>query len=69
MDCKETTKKENLIYKGRILNLYNDDVILADGSESAREYWSSSLDILIENCYWKYPQVKPIKAKARMTAL
>lgn len=38
MDCKETTKKENLIYKGRILNLYNDDVILADGSESAREY-------------------------------
>ena len=38
MDCKETTKKENLIYKGRILSLYNDEVALADGSESMREY-------------------------------
>ena len=38
MDCKETTKKENLIYKGRILSLYNDEVTLADGSESMREY-------------------------------
>lgn len=38
MDCEEKTKKENLIYKGRILNLYNDEVILADGSESKREY-------------------------------
>ena len=38
MDCKETTKKENLIYKGRILSLYNDEVVLADGSESTREY-------------------------------
>ena len=38
MDCKETTKKENLIYKGRILSLYNDEVVLADGSESMREY-------------------------------
>lgn len=38
MDCKEYTKKENLIYKGRILSLYNDEVKLADGSESMREY-------------------------------
>ena len=38
MDCTETTKKENLIYKGRILSLYNDEVALADGSESMREY-------------------------------
>ena len=38
MDCTETTKKENLIYKGRILSLYNDEVTLADGSESMREY-------------------------------
>lgn len=38
MDCKEYTKKENLIYKGRILSLYNDEVLLADGSESKREY-------------------------------
>ena len=38
MDCKETTKKERLIYKGRILELYNDDVSLADGSEAMREY-------------------------------
>ncbi|MDE5616328.1 MAG: NUDIX hydrolase [Clostridia bacterium] len=38
MDCQEKTKQEKLIYKGRILSLYNDDVILADGSESAREY-------------------------------
>lgn len=38
MDCSEKTKKENLIYKGRILSLYNDEVLLADGSESKREY-------------------------------
>ena len=38
MDCKEYTKKQNLIYKGRILSLYNDEVLLADGSESKREY-------------------------------
>lgn len=38
MDCREFTKKENLIYKGRILTLYNDEVTLADGSESKREY-------------------------------
>lgn len=38
MDCREYTKKQNMIYKGRILTLYNDEVILADGSESKREY-------------------------------
>ena len=38
MDCEEKTKKQNLIYKGRILSLYNDEVTLADGSESNREY-------------------------------
>ncbi|MDE6189064.1 MAG: NUDIX hydrolase [Clostridia bacterium] len=38
MDCKETTKKENLVYKGRILELYNDEVRLADGSDCMREY-------------------------------
>ena len=38
MNCEEKTKKENLVYKGRILDLYNDDVSLADGSESKREY-------------------------------
>lgn len=38
MNCEEKTKKQNLIYKGRILTLYNDEVILADGSESCREY-------------------------------
>ena len=38
MDCEEKTKKQNLIYKGRILSLYNDEVTLADGSESKREY-------------------------------
>ena len=38
MNCEEKTKKENLIYKGRILTLYNDEVVLADGSESKREY-------------------------------
>ncbi len=36
MNCVEKTKKENLIYKGRILDLYNDEVSLADGSESMR---------------------------------
>ncbi|MDE6475178.1 MAG: NUDIX hydrolase [Clostridia bacterium] len=38
MNCEEKTKKQNLIYKGRILTLYNDEVTLADGSESRREY-------------------------------
>ena len=38
MNCEEKTKKQNLIYKGRILTLYNDEVTLADGSESKREY-------------------------------
>ena len=38
MDCREYTKKRKLIYKGRILSLYNDEVTLADGSESMREY-------------------------------
>ncbi len=38
MDCREYTKKRNLIYKGRILDLYNDEVELADGSEAMREY-------------------------------
>ena len=38
MNCEEKTKKQNLIYKGRILELYNDEVTLADGSESRREY-------------------------------
>lgn len=38
MNCEEKTKKQNLIYKGRILALYNDEVTLADGSESRREY-------------------------------
>lgn len=38
MNCEEKTKKQNLIYKGRILTLYNDEVTLADGSESFREY-------------------------------
>ena len=38
MNCEEKTKKGNLIYKGRILTLYNDEVVLADGSESKREY-------------------------------
>ncbi|MDE5655115.1 MAG: NUDIX hydrolase [Clostridia bacterium] len=38
MNCEEKTKKQNLIYNGRILALYNDEVTLADGSESKREY-------------------------------
>lgn len=38
MNCEEKTKKQNLIYNGRILTLYNDEVTLADGSESKREY-------------------------------
>lgn len=38
MKFNERTKKENLIYDGRILRLFNDEVILDDGSESKREY-------------------------------
>lgn len=38
MDKTEKTLQQNLIYKGRILDLYNDNIELADGSTSQREY-------------------------------
>ncbi|NCA67014.1 MAG: NUDIX hydrolase [Clostridia bacterium] len=34
---KETTVKVNYIYKGRILNLRNDDILLPDGRPAMRE--------------------------------
>lgn len=37
MDFKEKTVKENYIYKGKILNLRKDDVILPDGKPAIRE--------------------------------
>lgn len=38
MDCKETQIDSELLYDGRILQLYRDRVQLADGSKSDREY-------------------------------
>lgn len=37
MDFKEKTAKQNYIYKGKILNLKKDDVILPDGNNAVRE--------------------------------
>ena len=37
MDFKEKTVGENYIYKGKILNLRKDDVILPDGKPAVRE--------------------------------
>ncbi len=37
MNFKETTVTKNYVYKGRILNLRKDDVILPDGKQSIRE--------------------------------
>ena len=38
MNCEEKTKKQNEIYNGRIITVYNDEVTLADGSDARREY-------------------------------
>lgn len=38
MDFTEKTLKENLIYRGRFLNFYCDDVSLPGGGTSTREY-------------------------------
>lgn len=38
MDKKEKTLKENLIYDGKIIKLYNDDVICPNGLKATREY-------------------------------
>ena len=37
MDLEEKTLEENYLYKGRILNLKKDTVILPDGKKSVRE--------------------------------
>ena len=37
MDFKEKTQKENYIYKGKIVNLRRDDVILPNGKPAVRE--------------------------------
>ena len=38
MDFTEKTKKENLIFDGKILHLYKDDIILPNGHPAFREY-------------------------------
>lgn len=38
MKLNEKTLKENLIYKGKFLNFYCDDVLLPNGHTSTREY-------------------------------
>ena len=37
MEFKEKTFKKNYVYKGKILNLRKDDVILPDGNQAVRE--------------------------------
>ena len=37
MEFKEKTVKENYLYKGKILNLRKDDIILPDGKSAVRE--------------------------------
>ncbi len=37
MDFKENTVKENYLYKGKIINLRKDDIILPDGNGAIRE--------------------------------
>ena len=37
METTEKTIKKNYIYKGRILNLRNDDVLLPNGKTASRE--------------------------------
>lgn len=51
MDFKEKTVKANYIYKGKILNLRKDDVILPDGKAAVREIveHSGGAAILCEN--------------------
>ena len=42
MDLEEKLIKSNLIYDGRILQLYNDEVELPGGKRSRREYVNHS---------------------------
>lgn len=47
MDLKETTHRENLIYNGKILKLYCDDILLPSGDFAKREYVSHSGGVTI----------------------
>lgn len=38
MNFEEKTKKENLIFDGKVLHVYCDDIIQPDGKEAKREY-------------------------------
>ena len=38
MNFEEKTKKENLIFDGKVLHVYCDDVICPNGNEATREY-------------------------------
>ena len=38
VDFTETTKEGNYIYKGRIINLRNDDILLPNGKGAKREF-------------------------------
>ena len=38
MNFEEKTKKENLIFDGKVLHVYCDDIIQPDGVEAKREY-------------------------------
>ena len=38
MNFEEKTKKENLIFDGKVLHVYCDDIIRPDGEEATREY-------------------------------
>ena len=43
MNLTEKTEKQTYIYKGRIINLRCDDIILPDGKEAKREVGGKTL--------------------------
>jgi hypothetical protein len=52
MNFEEKTKKENLIFDGKVLHVYCDDIIQPDGKEAKREYKVafSGFDITFSVC-------------------
>lgn len=47
MKLTETTKKENMLYNGRIIKMFCDEIYLPNGEEAKREYVSHSGGVTI----------------------
>ncbi|MFI3164975.1 MAG: NUDIX hydrolase [Bacillota bacterium] len=47
MTLTETTKKENLLFDGKILKLFRDDITLPNGEDAIREYVAHSGGVTI----------------------